>query len=339
MGLSSPAGMGVGPPAGVGMGVPTAGMGIGYGPSSNGLSGSVLGPGLPPSAARSPGVSVSHQPGIAMGISPRMQQPSVNGIGPPHGAVSSNGLPSSGLGPLRPPGAKSPGATYGSLPVGAPRMQSPVPAGMVPSVSPHSGLGPGGMNPGPGPAGSTTAAQIQAYPHLAGAVGFASTSQASVYGSPSVGSSPYSAPVCSSYAASSLATSSVYLNGAPIQSAYTGMVSSPDSRSTLGGSSALMSPTSLHGPAQGVPTYHGSPGLSTYPNGVGAPNGYGLSGLRGPSALPPTGVGMAHYPGMPAIGMGSTPSYPTHAANAGMLRPNPIVATPAYGSVPYMRPV
>lgn len=246
--------------------------------------------------------------------------------GMPLGYPSSNGLTSSGLGgiPQRPTGlgAMPPSTNYGGIP---PSARSPVasvpgqglPIGMQhiqsmngmppPSASPHGALGPSGPS-----APGITAAQLQAYPHLAGAAGF-STSQASIYGGPGLGSSPYNTPqpMTASYPSSSLGQS-MHLNGGLMQSPYSG----------LGNTSTMPSPS--------MAPYPG--GLTSYPSAMPSmvsPSAYGISSLRGPTAATPGG-----YPGM---AQGVYPGQPP--SNPGLLRTTPIVPTPAYPSNPYGRPL
>ena len=273
--------------------------------------------------------------GMAMGY------PSSNGTGlggiPPGSSYGSVPTRPANLGGM-PPSARSPGAAMpgAGLPLGMARMQpnglqaqpngmSPSPVnGLPPSVSPQGG----GLGPtGPSAPGIPTA-QLQAYPHLAGAAGF-STSQPSIYGgASSLGSSPYSTqPLTSSYPVSTLGPS-MALSGAPMQSPY-GSLSSPAS--------------TLPGPGGMGGSYPG--GLTSYPSAmpsvVGpspvAPSAYGLSGLRGPTSATP-----GTYPGM-SLGGGSTQvgGYPGQPpSNPGMIRATPIVPTPAYPSTnPYGRPL
>ncbi len=331
--------------AGMGMCGPT-GMSVAYPATNNGFAGPALGPGLPPTA-RSPVASLS-QPGAGLPLGLPRLQPSL-GPGPPQpqpttlGNPQLNGLPgttglpgSTALNAMAPPVAqprpRSPVSTYGSIPGSALGMPRPlhqpqptggVPNGLPPSVSP---LGQPMAQPGP------TAAQIQAYPHLAGAAGF-STTQPSVYGStPGIGGS-YSAAALSSYPAASSLASGVYMNGAlpQPQPAYSNPVcsySSPSLGSPPAGSS-------LAGP--GV-VFAAGGGGGCLP---AVPNGYSLTGLRGPTAGPGVPV-PGSYPAMSPL-PGATPSPypgpPTAASPPGVLRTSPIVPTPAYPTNPYMRPL
>ena len=278
------------------------GMGVGAGPP-----GGMTIPGYPASNGLSSGLA-GIPPGPSMAV-PRGS--SLGGIPP---SSYSGGIPPSS----RSPGVSMPGP---SLPMGMSRMQPGVPNGLgmqptmnglPPSVSPHGGLAPSGPSPG------IPAAQIQAYPHLAGAAGFSTSQPASIYGASGLGSSPYSTPQpITSYPS----TMSMNLNGGTMQSPYSGLSNPPSSIA-----SASMAPYPTHG---GLTSVMPSAMPSAMSSGV-APSVYGMSSLRGPTTGAP-----GPYPSMTTPG-----AYPCQPpSNPGMLRTSPIVPTPAYPTNPYGRPL